>query len=184
MKSKVTLVLVLLFLFGIPAIVVTGLLFGSVTPVFASDQDQPGGHVSGKVVDADGNPLAGISVEIGAASESGAVHELDVIVTSADGSFEATLPAHRGFYDISAGGGVWRRSGTSFSFLDREGELRTPRPVELELEPGCDLTIEIVEADGSPAGDGSYDLSGEYQSGMLFGLAKGFGFSSRLTAAS
>ena len=175
MKSKIVVLLLLLFIFGVPALVTAGLLFAGPRVVASvPDGKQPGGEFEGRVVDGEGDPIAGMKVRVFLRDEAGAMDEIDALTTDGDGKFQGTVPEHEGHYLVDAGGvGTWQGTGHAFSFLDREGNPHELRPIELELRAGAHLVLELVDGSGDPMGDGELRMEGRFSSPYLFGLVDG-----------
>lgn len=171
MGSKLKLVLLVLLLFGVPALVTVALITSDFSGQVAQGA-QPGGEIRGEVLDPGGHGVAGVDVEL-VLIQSGGTQELGPNTKSdAQGAFALTAPPCNGHYEVRAGGALWQRIVTAVSFLDRNGEPRARESLSLELQPGCQLELTFARVDGRPTGDGEYQLGGEFGSGYLFGLVK------------
>lgn len=166
-------------LIGLPIFVMSG-LFVSAVPGRVVEGAQPGGLIQGRVVDAEGRPLADIEVSLQLAQSDGGgafstsdESNLAPVTTGSDGRFEFAAPAHEGHYRVVTKADLWVGAGKSVTFVDREGNAYDPGELEITLEPGCSLRVEIVDASGAPAGSGAYRLSGEFTGGPFFGLLGG-----------
>lgn len=170
---RLRLVLLILLVFGAPAAVSISLVTQEIGGE-ATFGAQPGGRVSGRVLDEDGRPLAGQPVELVLVSPDRVRSPGPRTTTDADGRFELAAPALEGSYLVVAGGtGTWQHDVHGLSFLDRRGGTIQPGPLELELLPGA--TLELVfraGADTGPdsTGSGRYVIEGKERRGLLFGL--------------
>jgi hypothetical protein len=170
-SSKLKVVLLVVLLFGAPALVTAALLTSDFSGA-AADGSQPGGHLRGVVVDESGRAIGGLDVELAGASTSGQRSDGPTATTAADGTFELSAPPLDGHYEIRSGGGDWQRVVQAYSFIDPSGKLVEPHPVRLTVLPGCRLELEFARNDGRPAGDGEFTLQGKFGSGLFFGLVK------------
>lgn len=172
--SRLKLVLLVLLLFGAPALVVFSLFDARRQALVAPeiDGEQPGGGIEGLVRSEDGVGLAGERVELLLVPEDG--ERVSAAVTRSDqlGRFLFDAPPLRGHYELVAGGGTWQTARQPFSFVDRAGERAAPRPLVLELVPGCRLELRFARADGGPAQEGEYTLRGELGERYFFGLVR------------
>ena len=174
MASKLKLLLLVVLLFGAPALVVFSLVeaeIGSI-PHGAIDAAQPGGRIEGALVDPDGAPIADENVRLVLVRDPQGPVEAATARTGRDGRFAFDAPALVGHYDLVAGGGTWQRLRQPHSFVDRAGRAIEPAPVEMRLERGCELALTFARRDGHPADDGAYDLDGELGRGFFFGLVR------------
>jgi hypothetical protein len=169
--SKLKVVLLVVLLFGAPALVTAALLTSDFSGAVA-DGSQPGGVVRGVVVDADGHAIGGLEVELIGASTSGPRSDGPTSTTAADGTFELRAPPLEGHYEIRSGGGDWQRAVQAYSFVDGNGKLVEPQPVRVVVHPGCRLELEFARANGRSAGEGEFTLQGKFGSGLFFGLVK------------
>lgn len=174
--SRLVGILLLILLVGLPVLVVSG-LFVRVGPVRVVDGMQPGGAIVGRVVDPEGYPVAGVNVLLWLAeiSEDGSIaahadEETAPVVTDADGRFELNVPPFEGHYEIVAEGDLWVGASKGVTFVDRDGDPYDPGEIELTIEPGCLLRLELVDETGAPLGNGDYTLTGKADTGPLFGL--------------
>jgi hypothetical protein len=172
-RNRLALILLLLVIVGVPVMVTTALITQDVVGE-VTQGDQPGGTLSGEVVDEDGHALAGEGVVLVCVSPERERTVAGRTKTDADGRFELRAPACQGSYELHAGGGTRRRVARGISFLDRDGEPIQPRPVTLELGPGAALELTFLKA-GKPAGPGRYVLDGRERRGLLFGLVPYYG---------
>ena len=169
--SKLKIALLVALLFGAPALVTAALLatdFGSAV----ADAPQPGGRVQGELVDSSGRPVPGIAVALVSVSSSGARAEQSRTKSATDGAFEMRAEATEGHYEIRTGGGDWQNSARAYSFVDSNGKILPPKPLRIELKPGCRLELRFSRADGRAPGDGEFTLQGEYGDGLFFGLVR------------
>lgn len=167
---RLSILLLLLIVFGAPALVTTSLvtqdIMGEVTR-----GDQPGGTLSGVVVDAEGEPIASHTVALWLVPMSGDASEGPSTTTDAEGRFALAAPPVVGSYVLRAGGELLQRATKGISFLDPKGETIEPKPVTLELLPGAVLELDFVDADGEAATDGSFTFEGtRLQGGFLLGF--------------
>lgn len=164
--------LLTLFVLGLPALVMRGLIDTDLD-LHATVGSQPGGLLQGRLIprgdwagEAEGR-LGGHELELFTVDLSGVRTRVGATRSSADGSFSFEVPAVSGRYEVVAGGGLWQRVLREFSFLDRAGELAPERELELPLREGCAL---VVELQGDPPVAGAYDLSGELKEGAILGI--------------
>ena len=172
MGAKARLLLLLALIFGLPTLIVVSLVATDVGPfsAHAPDAEQPGGTIAGVVRGADGGPLAGHPVELVIAVEGGARTGVARMLTDGEGRFSFAAPPVRGHYEIHAGGGTWQTVRKPWTFLDDRGRPLGDREAALVVLPGASLRIRFVRADGRPAGEGEYELTGEMRQGFFFGL--------------
>jgi hypothetical protein len=157
--GKQRIVLLVLVLFGLPAIVTTALLFTNVK-VSVQDGPQPGGVVRGTVHDEEGKALAGIEVGAFAVSAKGLKAPLETTKTDASGAYQVTLPPFDGHYELSFVGPEWVELRVDHSFLDATGKAVEPGPMDVRLRAGSSLDVEVRRPGGQVAGRGSYELEG------------------------
>jgi hypothetical protein len=169
--SKLKIVLLVVLLFGAPALVTTALLTTDFSSAVA-DGAQPGGILSGIVVDADGRGIGGMEVELASISASGQRTSGPAGTTASDGAFELCAPPAEGHYEIKTGGGDWQRSVQAYSFVDASGQRIEAKPLRIVLRPGCRLELEFVGDHARAVGDGEYTLQGEFGERYFFGLVK------------
>lgn len=170
LRRRLSLLLLLLIVFGAPTIVTTSLvtqeLVGDVTR-----GDQPGGVVRGTLVDEAGDPVASHAVTLWLLPADGEPVAGPVATSDAEGAFGLVAPPVVGFYELRAGGELLQLATRRLSFLDPRGDPIEPRPVTLELRAGAVLELDFVRADGSPAPGGTYAFDGEQRGGgFLLGL--------------
>lgn len=163
MGNRLRVVLLVLFLFGLPAVGVLGLWLLPDSLVGLPAAAQPGGPIDGSVTDAAGTALEGVPLELYLVPETGDPSLHATAHTDASGAFHLVAPALQGTYHLKAGGGAWQVVARDLSPA-RDG----PQPVELELPPAAVLAAEI-DTGGKPAGGGTWFLNGE--TGGLMGLA-------------
>lgn len=171
MTSKLKVILLIVLLFGAPALVTTALLttdFGGAV----ADGTQPGGVVRGVVVEPEGRGVGGLEVELATVSSAGQRTSGPKGTTAPDGGFELRAPPGEGHYEVRTGGGDWQRAVQPYSFVDSNGKPIETKPERIVLRPGCRLELEFARADGHAAGEGDYTLQGEFGSGLFFGLVK------------
>jgi hypothetical protein len=173
-RSKLQLVLLVLLLFGAPALVLFSLFDSRVVALVAPaiDGEQPGGRIEGELQSADGAPLPDMAVELELVPASGERSRISVARSDAGGRFSFEAPPVRGHYELVAGGGTWQIARQTWSFVDREGKPGAPRPLVLRVVPGCRLVLRFVRADGGPREDGEYTLRGELAESFFFGLVR------------
>lgn len=182
-RARIGFVLLVLLLFGVPALIALALGQAAVPPR-ATSGEQPGGSFQGLVTaEEGGEALAGVTVELLALSghdPSGAPpvvlgeEPLAKTKTGEDGTFTVVAPPHSGRYLIGVGGGLWQRSGKEVSFLDRKGEVIETPVIEFALRPACILEVAIVPAEGEllPRG-GQWSLTGATDQRFVLGLVPG-----------
>jgi hypothetical protein len=169
--SKLKVALLVLLLFGAPALVTAALLssdFGSAV----ADGAQPGGEIDGTAVDPDEHPVAAIDVSITGVKVSGERGEPSLATTDAAGRFALHAPPVQGHYEIRTGGGDWQKSVQAYSLVDTRGQALEKKPLRIVLRHGCRLELEFMRNDGRASGDGDFTLQGEYGDGLFFGLVK------------
>jgi len=163
-----------LLLFGAPALVVFSLIDAEVAslPAPVIDGPQPGGRIEGTVVDDGDAPVVDHPVELQLVGELGERASAAVARTDGEGRFGFDAPPVRGHYELAAGGGTWQFAREPRSFVDRAGRPVGERPLRLRLARGCELALTFVRRDGSPGVDGEYELTGELEHGLLFGMIR------------
>ncbi len=176
---RIVTVLLLILLIGLPVLVASSLFVRS-GPMRVVDAAQPGGVIRGRVVDPEGRPVAGAnvmlwlaSVDKGGSSTTATMAEIPPAISGADGSFEFQAPAFDGHYQVVAQSDLWIGARESLTLVDSDGEALEPGETVLTVEPGCLLRIELVDSTGAALGNGDYTLSGEVETGLLFGLLGG-----------
>jgi hypothetical protein len=170
-RSRALLVLLLLLIVGLPLAVV-GSLMGSRGMLPATVGDQPGGEIEGRLLDPEGRPLAGATVLLSLLPDGAPSEPQAEVETAGDGTFSFTAPPVRGKYALSAGGGEYVRTVRELSFLDPRGETVELEPVELQLEPGCVLTVRLERASDRYDDSGRYELHGRMLEGWALGLIR------------
>ena len=172
MGSKIKILLLVLLLFGAPALVTSALITADYGHQVTAGA-QPGGTIRGAVHDeAAGRELSGVRVQLAFVSELEEKKIGAKTSTDASGRFEIAAPPCQGHYELWVGGGDWQTTAQGVSFLDRSGNTIEPKPVRIVLQPACRLELDFVHPDGRPPGNGEYTLGGEFGSGFLFGLVK------------
>ncbi len=118
------------------------------------------GTITGRVIDANGDPVSGASVvswDPGTGSHSvRLVSGADCAVTARDGSF--TLEALVGYVNLD----VYHPEYAGLRGGNREAVLvvaEVEREVDLTLVRGCRITGRVVDSHGDPADDGALELS-------------------------
>jgi hypothetical protein len=164
--AKQRVVLLVLLLFGLPALVTTAFLMSSMRRE-VRDGLQPGGVVRGKVHDEEGRALA--DVEVVASALQGVVRRAQVGVarTDAQGQFQMTLPPVQGRYELRFSGAEWQEMRLEHGWLDEAGQPSDPAPLDVLMVPGCSLEVLLVRADGRAAGPGSFELGGAPGGGIF-----------------
>ncbi|MCK6447820.1 MAG: carboxypeptidase-like regulatory domain-containing protein [Planctomycetes bacterium] len=185
MRARVLILLLLLFLGGVPAVV-----FFTISRTAPRDGawsgSQPGGIVSGVVRDTSGNTVGHAVVEVRAgrwapkAGRPGALiastdqlafdetHTVRV-ETGADGLFEVAVDPVEGVYVFTALAEGFELRERFYSFLDAERKpLAVPSPVVFELPRSVRLVVEI-ETQSSGLLRGGYSL--EHEATRWLGLA-------------
>ena len=176
--TRASCILILLVLLGIPAIVVSGLLRSTpLEPVVAGSQ--PGGILHGRVIDASGAPVADAEVRFGVVpmerdgTPGRKASRIEARVRSAsDGSFNISAPAFSGHYELSAGGDLWIRATRPVSLVDKAGKPTDPGVVDLVVEPGCLLRIEVADGSGAVSGSGKFSITGKPDSRGWLGIPR------------
>ena len=176
---RIVTVLLLILLIGLPVLVASS-LFIQPGQVHVVDAAQPGGMIRGRVLDPEGGPVAGAnvmlwlaSVDGGGSSTTATMAEIPAAKSAADGSFELQAPAFKGHYQVVAESDLWIGSRKSLTLVGSDGKALEPEETLLTVEPGCLLRIELVDSNGDALGNGDYRLSGEVETGLLFGLLNG-----------
>lgn len=172
MGAKARFLVLVALIFGLPTLIVVSLLStdAGTYSAPAPDADQPGGTITGVVRGVEGGGFAAHDVELVLVADGGERTSAARTSTDAEGRFSFLAPPVRGHYEIHAGGGTWQSVRKAWSFLDERGRTLGEREVVLVVLPGVDLKVRFVRADGRPAGDGEYELSGEMRQGFFFGL--------------
>lgn len=177
MRARVLILLLLVFLGGVPAVV-----FFTITRTRPRDGawsgSQPGGVVSGVVRDTSGNAVAHALVEVRAgrwapkAPRPGAlVASTDLLAfddthtvtveTRIDGLFDVAVDPVEGVYVFTATADGFEQRERFYSFLDAERKpLAVPSPVVFELPRSVRLVVEL-EAKSGGALRGGYALEHE-----------------------
>jgi hypothetical protein len=164
--TKQRIVLLLLLLFALPAVVTTALLTQNVK-LDVHDGAQPGGSVKGIVVDAEKKPLAGIDVTGVALPTEGGAMIAGRTLTDAKGAFELALSPTVGHYELRFTAPHRQEARVAFGWLDASGHKTDPVPLEVRMEAGCSLDIDVVRADGKAAGPGTFELQGAPGGGLF-----------------
>jgi hypothetical protein len=164
--TKARIALLVLFLFGVPAIVTTALLTSSTKDITA-DGAQPGGSVQGEVRDTAGAALPAIEIEVFSVVGEGTPVRVAGAKSDERGSFEISMPPIQGHYELRASGADWQEHRRDLTFLDAAGKPVTLAPVQIALLPASRLEIEFVHPNGSAAGAGSFELSGVETGGFF-----------------
>ena len=126
----------------------------------------------GRLVDPRGEPVAGVAVDLllDPTLPAPAGEQARIQTTSdAAGRFELRAPPVDGRYSLVAGGGSWQHTVRAYSFVGRDA---AERELLLELEPGCELELEVLHPERGAAGDGTYELEGAPRSWFDFGLGR------------
>lgn len=169
MNTRLRVALLVALFFGVPALLTLTLI----TSDFAQEAKhglQPGGAIRGRLVGPEHAPAAGVEVELFLDPTRGTAGPCQPRVctrSDAQGAFELVAPPLDGRYTVVAGGGTWQHAARAFSFVGSDPRAEC----ELELVPGCALEIRFVRRDGSPAGEGSFDLDGK-AGGFRFGFGR------------
>lgn len=154
-------VLLALVMIGLPLIIAFDLsALREAAPAFRGNQ--PGGTVSGRVLDPGGEPLAGIQVRLHA-THAGA--PLLAETTSAeDGTWSLEAPPlELAAYRLRSGGGPWRLMDREVGFLAPDGSVvGGALEQDLQLRPGAVLRVELVRSDGLPVPSGTARLRGQW----------------------
>jgi hypothetical protein len=166
--SKQRIVLLVLLLFALPAVVTTALLTQNVKRD-VHDGAQPGGIVRGNVFDKEHNAVAGIDVAGWALTSEADPMLASTTRTDAQGAFELALPPINGHYVLRFIGAEWQEARVAFGWLDAKGQKIEPGAVQLQMEAGCSLDVELVRADHNPAGAGTFELQGSAGGGLFAG---------------
>lgn len=166
MPAKQRIVLLVLLLFGLPAVITTVLLTTHVKPEVRAGM-QPGGLVRGTVKDETGSALAGIDVVAYSLAADAQPARLGMTQSDGQGRFQLMLPAVNGRYELRFSGAEWQAARVEIGFLDPSGVTKDPGPLDVRLQPGASLEVEIVRANGAPAGAGSFELEGTPSAGFF-----------------
>ena len=166
MGTKARIALLVLFLFGVPAIVTTALLSSS-TKDLTADGPQPGGALQGEVHDAAGAALAATEIEVFTIAGEGAPVRVAAAKSDERGAFEISIPPIQGHYELHASRADWQEHHRDLTLLDNAGKPVSPAPIRIVLLPAARLDIEFVHANGSAAGAGSFELSGVETGGFF-----------------
>jgi uncharacterized GH25 family protein len=106
---------------------------------------------TGKVTDSNGKPLSGVGVQAVETASGGGMgmrrmvvammrdREEDVVRTASDGTF--TLRLKEGTYDV-----VFKREGFAAKTLRAQSVNASARPVEVQLEPGVEISGRVVRS--------------------------------------
>jgi hypothetical protein len=164
--SKQRIVLLLLLLFALPAIVTTALLTQNVK-LEVRDGAQPGGVVKGVVLDTEQRPIAGIDVTGVALPTDGEPSIAGKAQTDAKGAFEIALLPVTGRYELRFTAPLWQEARVEFGWLDTAGNKVDPAPLQVRMQAGCSLDVDVVRADGKAAGAGTFELQGAPGGGLF-----------------
>jgi hypothetical protein len=168
-QGKQRIVLLVLLLFGLPAIVTTSLLVSNVKRD-VHDGAQPGGGVRGTVRDEQAHAVDGIAVTAFAlAPAAGTRTLLGVTHTDTNGAFQMTLPPVSGHYELRFTGAEWQELRVDHGWLDQAGKPVDPGPLEIQMHAGCSLVVDIVGSEDRPAGPGTFELEGAPSTGIFGG---------------
>jgi hypothetical protein len=165
-QAKQRIVLLVVLLFGLPAIVTTALLFTNV-PRAVHDGPQPGGVVRGIVHDEQQQPIAGVEVSALALLSDGTPTQLGTTHAGAHGEFELSLPPVQGRYWLQFKGPEWQLAAVEHGWLDQAGRPFDPGKLDVTLHEGCSLEVDLVRAENKPAGPGTFELEGAPSTGLF-----------------
>jgi hypothetical protein len=166
--TKQRIVLLVLLLFALPAVVTTALLTQNVKHDVHGGA-QPGGIVRGTAVDDEEHAVAGLAVTAEAVNDEGDVAQLGTTQTDPKGAFLMTLPPITGHYELRFEGPLWQESRVAYGFLDANGRKQDAEPLQVRMQAGCSLDIDLVRTDGHPAGTGTFELQGAPSGGLFAG---------------
>lgn len=119
--------------------------------------EQPGGTIEGRVLDAEGRPLADVHVEVRAVRRGelagGAGRDADATGrTDAGGRYAIEVPAVDGYYALRAGGDGWQYGELGVSLeIGADGW-------DVTLRPGGGVRAEFLDR-GERRGKGAYTLT-------------------------
>jgi hypothetical protein len=167
---RLRVVMWVLLVLGLPLAITLKLVFSS-ADYGAAGGDQPGGEISARLVDRDGNPLAGQPVELQVWPAGGLPETVETRASDAQGRVTFRAPPAQGKYRLLAGGGELQRVGRERSFVDGDGRAVELEEVELVLVPGAVIELTFTRQGEPPTGRASLKLEGETQGGAFFGLA-------------
>jgi hypothetical protein len=165
-QAKQRIGLLVLLLFGLPALVTTLFLMSSARRE-VRDGPQPGGLVRGTVHDGEGHGLADIEVVAFTLRGAGPRSQLGTIRSDAQGRFEMTLPPVQGRYELRFAAPEWQELRLDHGWLDESLQPTDRGPIDVLMLPGCRLDVVLVRRDGRPAGAGTYEFGGA-QGGGIF----------------
>jgi hypothetical protein len=166
--SKQRIVWLVLLLFALPAVVTTALLTQNVKRE-VRDGAQPGGIVKGNVFDKEHHAVAGIDVTGWTLTQDGDATLASTTQTDAKGAFELALPPVSGHYVVRFTGTEWQEARIAFGWLDANGNKIEPDALQVQMEAGCSLDVDLVRADHGPAGAGTFELQGVAGGGLFAG---------------
>lgn len=169
MGTKARIALLVLFLFGVPAVVTTALLSSNAKELTA-DGAQPGGVLQGDVHDVDGKPLATVELEVFSVPSEGTRTRLAEAKSDERGAFTLSIPPIQGHYELRVAGEHVQELRHDVSWLDASGKIVAPAPLKLVMLPAASLDIEFVRVGGAPAGSGTFELSGTESGGFFSGF--------------
>lgn len=163
------LLLIVLFLVGVPA-VVTLLLLGDGQRGDVVYAQQPGGLVSGTVRDSGGRTLWDARVSAWSVDREGGTRELVETRSQHDGAYEILLPAFDGRYELRFEASEHVDLRLPFAFVGAEAEPRAVQRVDVEMKPGARLDVEITRVSGRAVGRGRYEVSNAPSGGLFGGI--------------
>lgn len=164
------LLLLVLFLVGVPA-VVTLVLLGEGSPAEAASASQPGGTVSGTVRDADQRPLWDARVEAWTIDRAGDARRVTETRADHEGVYRVELPAVDGRYELRFEASDQVELRLPFAFSGPGEGPRTVDRVDVEMRPGASLAVEIHRVGARGAASGRWELASTPTSGWFGGLS-------------
>lgn len=163
------LILIVLFLVGVPAVVTLFLLDNSGRHE-AGFGRQPGGTVRGVVRDEDGRALWEASVSVFAITKDAPPRPLGDVRTKNDGGYELTLPPVEGRYELRVSASEHQEVRLPLSTTVPADAPAAALVQDVQLKLGALLTVEIQRANGRPVGAGRYELSSMPGGGLFTGF--------------
>ena len=151
--QRLRVVLLVLTLFGAPLILMVSYLWMRNAAFLPPFGDQPGGEVVGVVTLEDGSPAADAPVHVFLHRRDTDPESFERAKTDESGRFAVKVPPLDGCYTVVVGGGTWVATRHEISLEDGE-----PDPLEVTLEPGCEVVLDLERRDGQEIRAGDYEM--------------------------
>lgn len=151
-REKLRTVLVVLSIFGLPAILAAIFLFLRTLIPEPPWADQPGGLLAGSVASDAGVVLEGVDVHAYVLVREGSPELVEETVTDARGTFQLEVPPLAdGCYLVQVGGRAHQPDARYATLAEEE-----PSDLAFELVPAAEASVRLSRRDGSAVGSGSY----------------------------